>query len=215
MIDGPVEESPVSGSEPVDEPIIDEPVMQEPVDEPIPEAVEEGSPVSEPVIEQSEAESAPEEPVIEDMVEELIQQDTSVESASPVSEPVIEGGSDLDVPAEVEEELGEDMFTDYSPEAVVRRAAWNKGLRCRRGYGEHNIPVAFVKGKVAVYVEGADADTSIDDILREEGWTVLRYDASTITDGKAQGEEINQAVKANNRAAKAASKKKKKPAAKK
>ena len=72
-----------------------------------------------------------------------------------------------------------------------------------------------MKGKVAVYVEGADADTSIDDILREEGWTVLRYDASTITDGKAQGEEINQAVKANNRAAKAASKKKKKPAAKK
>ena len=64
-------------------------------------------------------------------------------------------------------------------------------------------------------MEDADADTSIDDVLREEGWTVLRYDASAITDGKAQGEEINQAVKANNRAAKAASKKKKKPASKK
>lgn len=107
-----------------------------------------------------------------------------------------------------EEVLGEDLYTDYSPEAVVRRAAWNKGLRCRRGYGPYNIPVAFVKGKVAVFVDDGDADTSIDSKLREEGWTVLRYDSSTITDGKAQGEEIAAAVKSNLRSAKAASKKK-------
>ena len=122
--------------------------------------------------------------------------------------------SDLPVDGTVlddaDEEIGEDIFTDYSPEALVRRAAWNKGLRCRRGYGDHNIPVAFVKGRVAVYVEDADADTSTDQVLRDEGWTVLRYDSSTITDGKDQAEEISQAVKANMRAAKSSSKKKKK-----
>ena len=37
---------------------------------------------------------------------------------------------------------------------TLRRATWNKGLRCRRDYGGHKIPVAFVKGKVAVYVVG-------------------------------------------------------------
>ena len=72
------------------------------------------------------------------------------------------------------------------------------------------MPVAFVKGRVAVYVEDADADTSTDQVLRDEGWTVLRYDSSTITDGKDQAEEISQAVKANMRAAKSSSKKKKK-----
>ncbi len=109
-----------------------------------------------------------------------------------------------------EEELGEDIYTDYSPEAMVRRAAWNKGLRCRRGYGEYNIPVAFVKGKVAVYVDFAEADTSVDVQLAKEGWTVLRYDAATITDGKAQGEEIAAVIKANMRSVRATAKKKSK-----
>lgn len=165
-----------------------------------------------------------EEPVSEDItVLEEDPQDGSVSDEASMEEPVdvpgaessVEGNIDEGTPSDAEEELGEDIFTDNSPEALVRRAAWNKGLRCRRGYGEHNIPVAFVKGKVAVYVEDADADTSIDAVLTEEGWTVLRYDASSITDGKLQGEEINQAVKANNRAAKASSKKKKKAPSKK
>ena len=95
------------------------------------------------------------------------------------------------------EEPVEDIYTDNSPEALVRRAAWNKGLRCRRGYGERNIPVAFVKGKVAVYVDDGEPDTSGDDELRAEGWTVLRYRAEDITDGKAQGDEIAAAVREN------------------
>ena len=115
------------------------------------------------------------------------------------------------VPAEEsEEELGEDLYTDYSPEAVVRRAAWNKGLRCRRNYGPHNIPVAFVKGKVAVFVDEPGADTSVDAELEAEGWTVIRYDATTVTDGKAQGEEIAAAVKANLRSSKSSKRKSKK-----
>lgn len=165
-----------------------------------------------------------EEPVSEDITvpderpqEEIVPEEVPSEEPEegPGDAPNIEGIIGEDTSSDVEEELGEDIFTDNSPEALVRRAAWNKGLRCRRGYGEHNIPVAFVKGKVAVYVEDADADTSIDAVLTEEGWTVLRYDASSITDGKLQGEEINQAVKANNRAAKASSKKKKKAPSKK
>ena len=58
-----------------------------------------------------------------------------------------------------------------------------------------------------MYVTDAGADASIDDVLREEGWTVLRYDAASITDGKQQGEEIAAAVKANTKTAKKKSRK--------
>ena len=181
------------------------------VDEPVAEVTDDvvGSSVSEPeggspseesgtVTEDDPSVGSPESPDAED---EIGSHPSPENSDLPVD------GTVLD---DVDEEIGEDIFTDYSPEALVRRAAWNKGLRCRRGYGDHNIPVAFVKGRVAVYVEDADADTSTDQVLRDEGWTVLRYDSSTITDGKDQAEEISQAVKANMRAAKSSSKKKKK-----
>ncbi len=95
-----------------------------------------------------------------------------------------------------------DDYTDYSPEAIVRRAAWNNGLRCRRDYSEDNIPVAFVKGKVAVFVESADADETLDNKLKSKGWTVLRYNECDITDGEKQGEEIAEAVKENLKTAK-------------
>ncbi|MDR3075563.1 MAG: 4Fe-4S dicluster domain-containing protein [Candidatus Methanoplasma sp.] len=98
-------------------------------------------------------------------------------------------------------EAGEDIWTDNSPEALVRRAAWNKGLRCRRDYGEHNIPVAFVKPKVAVYImsEGAvDAETK--KALEGDGWIVLSFLESSITDGEEQSLEIRAAVKENLRA---------------
>mgnify|MGYP002680644804 CR=1 FL=1 len=61
--------------------------------------------------------------------------------------------------------------------------------------------MAFVKGKVAVYVDDGEPDTSGDDELRAEGWTVLRYRASDVTDGKEQGDEIAAAVKENTKAA--------------
>ena len=109
-----------------------------------------------------------------------------------------------------DDEISEDVWTDNSPEALVRRAAWNKGLRCRRGYGDHKIPVAFVKGKVAVYVTGDNPDTSIDEVLKSEGWIVLRYNEFDITDGTEQGDEIAQTVKAHIREMNAAKKKKSK-----
>jgi colicin import membrane protein len=88
-----------------------------------------------------------------------------------------------------------DIYTDNSPEALVRRAAFNKGLRYRRNYGGHGIQVAFVAHRVAVFVQPQDYDDSVDDALRSEGWTVLRYSEESITDGSVQGEEILATVR--------------------
>ncbi|MDR2846619.1 MAG: procyclic acidic repetitive family protein [Candidatus Methanoplasma sp.] len=177
----PVKEEPVSVPEPVSAP--------EPIPEPVPEPVkEEPIPVPEPV-------SVP-EPVPEPVKEEPI----------PVPEPESDEEDTEDV-----EDYGDFEIAEDTPDALVRRATWNKGLRCRRDYGEHQIPIAFVKGRVAVYVVPEIGDTSGDEKLREEGWTVLRYLESDITDGKDQGEEIHKAVKDNAKADRA---KKKKPAKK-
>ncbi len=103
-----------------------------------------------------------------------------------------------------------DDYTDNSPEALVRRAAWNKGLRCRRDYGDDKIPVAFVRGRVAVFVGPADEDRTLDNKLISQGWTVLRYDENNVTDGLAEGEEIDAAVKENLKTVKKTRKRRKK-----
>lgn len=215
----PVEiEEPVESIEPevqaeeIVEEIVEEPEVQAEVEpaEPVSEAVEPEYAVAEPEPQPEEPAAEPEAPEASEAEPEIIIEEAPSEPVP--EEPAAEIKVDEPaVPAESEDEvLGEDIYTDYSPEAVVRRAAWNKGLRCRRGYGEFNIPVAFVKGKVAVYVDSDEPDTTHDAALREMGWTILRYDASTVTDGKAQGDEIAAAVKANMRSAKAAAKKKSK-----
>ena len=125
----------------------------------------------------------------------------------PVEEPKAEETAPVYEAEPEDDEVLMDIYTDYSPEALVRRAAWNKGMRCRRDYGEYHIPVAFVKGKVAVYVEEpGNEDREIEGKLKEEGWIVLRYDINEITDGLAEGAEIADTVKANMRALKAAKK---------
>jgi very-short-patch-repair endonuclease len=88
-----------------------------------------------------------------------------------------------------------DTYTDNSPEALVRRAAFNKGLRCRKNYGEHGIQIAFVAPRVAVFVQPEGYDDSLDDRLRSEGWAVLRYSEESVTDGSIQGEEILATVR--------------------
>lgn len=194
----PSEETP----EPAPEAPVEEPKAEETPSEPVPSedtpAVDVAPEVAESVISApvgTPAEPEPAEPAAEPNWD-MVARDTSEPEPAPES------------PAEQQPEdvPTEDIYTDNSPEALVRRAAWNKGLRCRRGYGERNIPVAFVKGKVAVYVDEGEPDTSGDDDLRAEGWTVLRYRAEDITDGKAQGDEIAAAVKENT---KSTSKKKK------
>ena len=180
-------------AEPAPEAPVEEPKAEETPSEPVPSddtpAVDVAPEVAESVISapvETPAEPEPAEPAAEPNWD-MVARDTSEPEPAPES------------PAEQQPEdvPTEDIYTDNSPEALVRRAAWNKGLRCRRGYGERNIPVAFVKGKVAVYVDEGEPDTSGDDDLRAEGWTVLRYRAEDITDGKAQGDEIAVAVKEN------------------
>ena len=98
-----------------------------------------------------------------------------------------------DVDEESEDDSGqEDAFTDNSPEARLRRAAWNKGLRCRKDYGEYNIPVAFVKPKVAVFFS---KDKDVKNALENDGWAVLTFKLEDITDGEKQASDINAAVK--------------------
>ena len=65
---------------------------------------------------------------------------------------------------------------------------------------------------VAVFIDGDEPVTSKDEPLAREGWTVFHFAASDITDGEAQATVIDEAVKANIKAAK---KPKRKTAAKK
>ena len=114
---------------------------------------------------------------------------------------------------EIEESAadGEDFELDdweLTSEGKVRRAAWNKGLRCRRNYGPDCIQTAFVKSKVAVFVLESDAKTELDDKLESEGWTVLRFKEADITDGQEQADIIKQAHKEKLRAMKKAKKRK-------
>ena len=127
------------------------------------------------------------------------------EEEAPAEEPAVE---------EIEgfEEGGDEDFDDFdewalTPEGIVRRAAWNKGLRCRREYGPLAIPIAFVKPKVAVYV-GEDAEPNRAK-LEKDGWIVLHYEEADVTDGQAQAEEIKDAAKSQLRAQKKKKKKKK------
>jgi len=100
--------------------------------------------------------------------------------------------------SEEEDPMGEDIWTDMSPQALVRRAAWNKGLRCRKDYGAQCIPVAFVKPKVAAYIltEGT-VDKKTKEELEEDGWIVLSFLESDISDGEEQALQIKAAVREN------------------
>ena len=132
-----------------------------------------------------------EEPVVVEAKADLEMQEEDVDAEEDATE---EGEEDFDYEFD-------DLSIEATPADLVRRAAWNKGLRCRRDYGEHSIPAAFVKGRVAVYVDPAPVDDPLDSKLKEEGWTVLRYVESEVTDGKAQGEEIKKIVSENIKAA--------------
>lgn len=143
--------------------------------------------------------------VCEEVVEETVVEEVIVEEVIEETFEVFEEEEDWDLPEDLQ------YINENTPEGKVRRAAWNKGLRCRRNYGEYNIDIAFVAPKVAVYVFSGIPDTSSDAILESQGWIILRYREEDITDGLKEAEEIKAAVKANKKKKPA----KKKPAAKK
>lgn len=99
-----------------------------------------------------------------------------------------------------DEEMGDDLdkFTDNSPSALVRRAAWNKGLRCRKDYGEYTIPIAFVKSKVGVFIlDEGKVDPKIQSALEADDWLVLNFKTKDVTNGEDQAAVIRTAVKDN------------------
>ncbi len=80
----------------------------------------------------------------------------------------------------------------------MRRASWNKGLRCRKDYGPYAVPIAFVKSKVAVFILGDGVvDPEVRENLQKDDWLVLDFKASNVTDGEDQAVAIRAAVKEN------------------
>ena len=190
----------VPAEEKKEEPVA-EPVEEAPAEEPADEAPAE-EPVEEPV-EEAPAEEKPNN----DFMSKLVSSKDAAGAAAAGA--AVAAAADDDDEEDEDDEVLEDIYTDYSPEALVRRAAWNRGLRCRRDYGDLHVPVAFVKGKVAVYVEEpGNEDKEAEAKLKEDGWVVLRFDINKVTDGLDEGAQIAEAVKANKRAMKAAKKKK-------
>jgi DNA mismatch endonuclease (patch repair protein) len=93
--------------------------------------------------------------------------------------------------------------TDTKPETVLRRALWSMGLRFRLKSGVTGRPdIVFHRRRIAVFVDGCQwhccpqhwvrpksnvdfwdrkfernrkRDTTVNDTLRAQGWTVLRF----------------------------------------
>jgi len=99
-----------------------------------------------------------------------------------------------------------------TPALRVRKAVWAKRLRYRREYGRTKIDLAFVKPRVAVFIDAEGKPKASDDALAKKGWIVLRFKESNITDGKKETDKIVASIKENK---KALSKPKKKAPAKK
>ncbi len=206
-----VEKAPVAAALAEEEkPAEPAPVEETPAEEEIPEM---------PKVMSSQDAAAEAAAVKAENEERLSEQPAPVEEA-PAEQPAVAGAAvavDEDEGENIPEENSSEIDSgddDYmlslenlglepdTPETFVRRAAWNKGLRCRRDYGKYKIPVAFVKGKVAVFVDGEVPMTSKDETLAKEGWTVLHFSEADITDGVAEAEVIVNAVKENTRAMK-------------
>ncbi len=206
---------------PAEEAKAEEPVAEEkPAEEPVAEAAAE-EPKAEVPAEEAPVEAAAEpaaEEVAEEIPEEPVEEAPADVPAEEVSaEEVVAAGAVAAVAAaavsdDEDEEYDEEFAREYEvkPEGVIRRAAWNKGLRCRRNYGEENIPFAFVKSKVAVGVGDEKIGDESKAKLEADGWIVLWFDEADITDGAEQAGVIKNAVKENLRAMKKKKAKKKK-----
>jgi very-short-patch-repair endonuclease len=145
--------------------------------------------------------------VIIDYLAELEPAEPTFEEPEPVEPETIVLGPDFS-----NLDLGIEPETVETP---VRRTAYNMGLRFRRKYGPYKIPVAFVSCKVAVYVTDGVPEDENDAALKEDGWTILRFDGAEVTDGKKEAEIIAAQVKEATRAQKAAAAKAKKAKARK
>jgi DNA mismatch endonuclease (patch repair protein) len=91
---------------------------------------------------------------------------------------------------------------DTKPELKLRRALWARGLRYRVNFGKQKIDVAFPSRKLAIFVDGCfwhscplhaskprsneaywltklsknvQRDLETNELLRREGWLVIRF----------------------------------------
>ncbi len=73
---------------------------------------------------------------------------------------------------------------------TVCKACDSRGLAYVVNHGKEQIPMAYPGKKVAVFVFDGQPDTSKDDKLEADGWTVVRFDGAEVTDGKKEAEVI-------------------------
>ena len=76
-------------------------------------------------------------------------------------------------------------------------------------YGQYEIPVAFVKGKLGVFVDAEGAASACRKALEDEGWVIVNYSSADVTDGATQAEELKDLMKSQLRALKKGKKKRK------
>ena len=102
---------------------------------------------------------------------------------------------ELEFEGDSEEEEDLSYLLEDTPEGRVRRAVWNNRLRYRRNYSRYKIDMAFVKVKVAVFMDADGKPKNVDNILEKRGWIVARYKVGDITDGQEQAAAITKIVK--------------------
>ncbi|MDR0198890.1 MAG: very short patch repair endonuclease, partial [Methanomassiliicoccaceae archaeon] len=120
-------------------------------------------------------------------------------------------GAPKDATGGAEEDLSY-LEEEDTPALRVRKAIWAKRLRYRRDYGRNKVDLAFVKWKVAAFIDADGKAKASDEALTKKEWVVLRFKEADITDGKKEADIIVAAIKDNK---KAMAKPKKRPAAKK
>ena len=159
------------------------------------------APKAAPAAEAPKAEEKPAEaPAAAAAAEEKPAEKKEEVEAAAFEESAEDAGDDYDI---------DDSEWDLTPEGIIRRAAWNKGLRCRRMYGQYEIPVAFVKGKLGVFVDAEGAASACRKALEDEGWVIVNYSSADVTDGATQAEELKDLMKSQLRALKKGKKKRK------
>jgi very-short-patch-repair endonuclease len=99
------------------------------------------------------------------------------------------------------EETYDDVFgeekADDPAELKLRRRLWRGGYRYRKSYGKEKMTIAFIKARVAVFVSPEPRDRDTDDVLKRNGWTVLRFKESNITDAVKEAEKVIAAIEKN------------------
>ena len=164
-------------AEPVAAPAV---IKEEPKKEPVPAVVKEepkAEPKKEPAAEPAVTKEEPKK--------------------EPVPEPLTAEPAEATAAEEADEELFGEESDDDPAELKLRRRLWRRGYRYRKSYGREKITIAFLRANVAVFVSPGARDKETDDPLRNEGWTVLRFKESNITDANKEANKVIDTIEKN------------------